>query len=125
MKKKILIVDDSLFLREMLRDILEKNGYEICGEATDGKEAIEMYKKLKPDMVTMDIIMPQLEELDGISAVKNILAFDPKAKIIMVSVMDQDDLVQDALSSGAKDFIVKPFLPSNVLEKIKKVLNSD
>ena len=125
MKKKILIVDDSLFMRKMLRDILEKDGYEICGEAQNGKEAIEKYQELKPDIVTMDIVMPLVDDIDGIAAVREIVKIDPDAKTIMCSAMGQHILVVEAIQAGAKDFIVKPFQPPKVTEAIAKVLEGN
>ncbi|CCJ33779.1 MULTISPECIES: chemotaxis protein CheY [Caloramator] len=116
---RVLIVDDAAFMRMMLKDILVKNGYEVIGEAPNGLKAVEMYKQEKPDVVTMDITMP---EMDGIQAVKEIRAFDPNAKIIMCSAMGQQAMVMEAIKSGAKDFIVKPFQPERVLEALKKVL---
>ena len=116
---RVLIVDDAAFMRMMIKDILEKNGYEIAGEAANGAIAVEMYNKEKPDVVTMDITMP---DMDGIEAVKNIRANDPNAKIIMCSAMGQQSMVMDAIRAGAKDFIVKPFQADRVLEAIKKVI---
>ncbi|WP_346937741.1 response regulator [uncultured Clostridium sp.] len=116
---RVLIVDDATFMRMMVKDILEKNGYEIIGEASNGIKAVEIYKAEKPDIVTMDITMP---EMDGIEAVKQIKAFDPSAKIVMCSAMGQQSMVMDAIKAGAKDFIVKPFQADRVLEAIKKVL---
>ncbi len=119
MGQKVLIVDDAAFMRMMLKDILTKGSYEVVGEAANGKEAIEAYKESKPDLVTMDITMP---EMDGITAVKEIKKIDPQAKIIMVSAMGQQAMVIDAIQSGALDFIVKPFQAPRVLEAVKKVL---
>ncbi|MBC2581617.1 response regulator [Clostridium sp. DJ247] len=116
---KILIVDDAAFMRMMIKDILEKNGFEVIGEANNGLKAVELYKKEKPDVVTMDITMP---DMDGIEAVKAIKSFDPTAKIIMCSAMGQQTMVMDAIKAGARDFIVKPFQPDRVLEAIKKVI---
>lgn len=116
---KVLIVDDATFMRMMIKDILEKNGYQVVGEAPNGLKAVELYKAEKPDVVTMDITMP---EMDGIEAVKAIKAFDPAAKIIMCSAMGQQSMVMDAIRAGAKDFIVKPFQADRVLEAIKKVV---
>ena len=116
---KVLIVDDAAFMRMMIKDILEKNGYEVVGEASNGLKAVELYKSEKPDVVTMDITMP---DMDGIEAVKAIRAFDPAAKIIMCSAMGQQTMVMDAIKSGAKDFIVKPFQSDRVLEAVKKVI---
>lgn len=119
---KVLVVDDALFMRRMLSDILKKEGFEICGEAENGKEAIEKYAQVKPDLVTMDIVMPKMEEIDGIAAVKEIMRGDPQAKIIMVSAMGQHALVVEAIQAGAKDFVTKPFQPSRVIEAVKRVL---
>jgi len=119
---KVLVVDDALFMRRMLSDILKKEGIEICGEAENGKEAIDKYQQLKPDLVTMDIVMPKVEEIDGIAAVKEIMKVDPQAKIIMVSAMGQHSLVVEAIQAGAKDFVTKPFQPSRVVEALKRVL---
>lgn len=116
---RILIVDDAAFMRMMLKDILTKNGFEVCGEAANGREALEKYKELHPDLTTLDITMP---EKDGISALKDIEAFDPTAKCIMCSAMGQQAMVIEAIQSGAKDFIVKPFQADRVLESVKKVL---
>ena len=116
---KILIVDDAAFMRMMIKDILTKNGYEVVAEAANGVQAVELYKTHQPDLVTMDITMP---DMDGIEAVKQIKAFDPNAKIIMCSAMGQQSMVMDAIRAGAKDFIVKPFQAERVLEAIKKVL---
>ncbi|MCB2359391.1 response regulator [Clostridium estertheticum] len=116
---RVLIVDDAAFMRMMIKDILEKNGFEIVGEASNGLKGLELYKTEKPDIVTMDITMP---EMDGIEAVKAIKAFDPAAKVIMCSAMGQQTMVMDAIRAGARDFIVKPFQSDRVLEAIKKVL---
>lgn len=117
---KVLIVDDAAFMRMMLKDILMKNGYEIAGEVSNGVEAIAAYKEMKPDIVTMDITMP---EMDGITAVKEIKKIDPNAKIVMVSAMGQQALVIEAIKSGALDFIVKPFQPDRVLDALSKALS--
>jgi two-component system, chemotaxis family, chemotaxis protein CheY len=119
---KVLVVDDALFMRRMLSDILKKEGIEICGEAENGKDAITKYQQLKPDLVTMDIVMPKIEEIDGIGAVKEIIKVDPQAKIIMVSAMGQHSLVVEAIQAGAKDFVTKPFQPSRVIEAVKRAL---
>ncbi|MCM1988119.1 response regulator [Oceanirhabdus seepicola] len=116
---RVLIVDDAAFMRMMIKDILEKNGFEVVGQAANGVQAVELYKQEKPDVVTMDITMP---DMDGIEAVKNIKAFEPNAKIIMCSAMGQQTMVMDAIRAGAKDFIVKPFQADRVLEAIKKVI---
>ena len=119
MSKRVLVVDDAAFMRMMIKDILQKGGYEVVGEAEDGKRAIEKYKELKPDLVTMDITMP---DMDGITAVKEIRKIDENAVIIMCSAMGQQAMVIDAIQAGAKDFVVKPFPPERVLEAIKKVV---
>ena len=106
-------------MRMMIKDILEKNGFEVVGEASNGIVAVDLYKKEKPDVVTMDITMP---DMDGIEAVKAIKEFDPAAKVIMCSAMGQQSMVMDAIKAGAKDFIVKPFQADRVLEAINKVL---
>ena len=116
---RVFIVDVAAFLRMMIKDILEKNGFDVVGEASNGIKAVEMYKAEKPDVVTMDITMP---DMDGIEAVKAIKAFDPAAKIIMCSAMGQQSMVMDAIRAGARDFIVKPFQADRVLEAIKKVV---
>ena len=116
---RVLIVDDAAFMRMMLKDILTKNGFEIAGEAPNGLKAVELYQSEKPDIVTMDITMP---EMDGIQALKEIRAIDPTAKVVMCSAMGQQNMVMDAIKSGARDFIVKPFQPERVLEAIKKVI---
>jgi two-component system chemotaxis response regulator CheY len=120
MANRILIVDDAAFMRMMIRDILSKNGYEVCGEANDGVQAIEKFKELKPDLITMDITMP---EMDGIHALKEIKKLEPNAKVIMCSAMGQQAMVIDAIQAGAKDFIVKPFQADRVIEAIKKTLS--
>src|SRR5690625_1528618 len=120
MSKTILIVDDAAFMRMMIKDILEKNGYTVVGEAENGREAVEKYKELEPDLVTMDITMP---EMDGITALKEIKQIDPDAVVIMCSAMGQQAMVIDAIQAGAKDFIVKPFQADRVLEAIEKALN--
>ncbi|MEO0141476.1 MAG: response regulator [candidate division WOR-3 bacterium] len=119
MRNRVLIADDAKFMRKLLAKILEEGGYEVSGEAETGSEAIALYKRLKPDVVTMDLVMP---DMSGIDAIKEIMASDPKARIVVVSAMGQQSLVSEAMSSGAKDFIVKPFHPSVVLEVIGRVL---
>lgn len=118
MGKKVLITDDTAFMRMTLRNVLEKNGYEIAGEAEDGLQAVEKYEQFKPDLVTMDITMPNM---DGITAIKKIVEKNPDAKIVVVSAMGQKALVIEALNAGAKDFIVKPFQPDRIVEALGKV----
>lgn len=120
MGNKVLVVDDAAFMRMMIKDILRKGGYEVVGEAEDGSKAVEKYKELRPDLVTMDITMP---EMDGITAVKEIRKIDGNAQIIMCSAMGQQAMVIDAIQAGAKDFVVKPFQPERVLEAVRKVLS--
>ena len=116
---KILIVDDAAFMRMMIKDILTKNGYEIAAEAENGQKAVEKYQETNPDLVLMDITMP---EMDGIQALKKIKEVDAGAKVIMCSAMGQQAMVIEAIQSGAKDFIVKPFQADRVLEAVKKVV---
>ena len=120
MAHKILIVDDAAFMRMMIKDILSKNGFEIVGEAADGQQAVEKYKETQPDLVTMDITMP---EMDGITALKEINKINPAATVIMCSAMGQQAMVIDAIQAGARDFIVKPFQADRVLEAINKTLS--
>ncbi|MDD2443720.1 MAG: response regulator [Desulfotomaculaceae bacterium] len=119
MGKQILIVDDAAFMRMMIKNIVTKNGYEVVGEAENGQVALELYKKHKPDLVTMDITMP---EMNGIDSVKAIRGVDPKANIIMCSAMGQQAMVMEAIQAGAKDFIVKPFQQDRILQAIGRVL---
>ncbi len=119
MANGILIVDDAAFMRMMIRDVLSKNGYEVLGEAENGQKAIEKYKELTPDLVIMDITMP---EVDGIQAVKEIKKISPDAKIVMCSAMGQQAMVIEAIQAGARDFIVKPFQADRVIEAVKKVI---
>lgn len=119
MSKRILIVDDAAFMRMMIKDILTKNGYEVVAEAGNGQEAVELYNEHRPDLVTMDITMP---EMDGINSLKAIREIDPEAKVIMCSAIGQQAMVIDAIQAGAKDFIVKPFQAERVLEAVKKTL---
>jgi two-component system chemotaxis response regulator CheY len=122
MTKQVLIVDDAAFMRMMLKDILVKGGYEIVGESSNGKDALEAFDKLHPDLVTMDITMP---EMDGIEAVKQLMKSHPEAKVVMVSAMGQEKLIVEAMEAGANDFIVKPFQPAKILETVMKTLNNN
>ena len=119
MAKNILICDDAAFMRMMIKDILTKNGYNVVGEAENGLKAVEKYQETKPDLVLMDITMP---EMDGIQALKKIKASDPSATIIMCSAMGQQAMVIESIQAGAKDFIVKPFQADRVIEAVKKVV---
>lgn len=116
----ILVVDDAAFMRMLLKRILTQAGHQVIGEAATGKEAIEKYKQLKPDLVTMDIVMP---EMDGITAVGEIVKIDPNAKVIMITAVGQEAKVMQALKNGAKGYIVKPFQAPKVLEEINRVLS--
>ena len=119
MAKNILICDDAAFMRMMIKDILTKNGYNIAGEAENGVKAVEKYAEVKPDLVLMDITMP---EMDGIEALKRIKAADPNASVIMCSAMGKQAMVIESIQSGAKDFIVKPFQADRVIEAVQKVV---
>ncbi|NLY42471.1 MAG: response regulator [Clostridiaceae bacterium] len=119
MGKRILIVDDAAFMRMMIKDILTKNGYEVVGEADNGAKAVEKYRELNPDLVIMDITMP---EVDGIKAVKLIKKVDANSKIIMCSAMGQQAMVIESIQAGARDFIVKPFQAERVIEAVKKAI---
>ena len=119
MAKNILICDDAAFMRMMIKDILTKNGYNVAGEAENGARAVEKYNEIKPDLVLMDITMP---EMDGIQALKAIKANDASATVIMCSAMGQQAMVIEAIQAGAKDFIVKPFQAERVIEAVKKVV---
>ena len=115
---KVLIVDDAAFMRISIKNMLTNNGYEIVGEAENGAVGVEMYKELKPDIVTMDITMP---EMSGLDALKEIQKIDPQAKVVMVSAMGQETMVREAIMSGAKGFIVKPFKEEGIIAAIKKL----
>ncbi|RIV29419.1 response regulator [Alicyclobacillaceae bacterium I2511] len=119
MTHRVLVVDDAAFMRMMIKDILVKNGYEVVGEAANGTQAVEKYKELHPDLVTMDITMP---DMDGIEALRRIRAVDPGAKVMMCSAMGQQGMVIDAIQAGAIDFIVKPFQADRVIEAVRKAL---
>jgi len=115
----VLICDDAIFMRRMISDILTQAGYRVAGEAANGLQAVEMYRNLKPDLVTMDIVMP---DMGGIDAVREIVREHPDARILMCSAMGQQALVIEAIEAGARDFIVKPFQPGRVLEAVQRVL---
>ena len=119
MAKNILICDDAAFMRMMIKDILTKNGYNVAGEAENGMKAVEKFKEVNPDLVLMDITMP---EMDGIQALKEIKKIDGGALVIMCSAMGQQAMVIESIQAGAKDFIVKPFQAERVIEAVKKVV---
>ena len=121
MSRKVLICDDAVFMRTMVADILRNAGYEVVGEAETGVQAVAQYKALQPDLVTMDIVMP---DMGGIDAVREIRRHDPGARILMCSAMGQQALVVEAIQGGASDFVVKPFQPSRVLDAVERVLTA-
>ncbi len=119
MTKKVLVVDDAIFMRNMIKDIFATGGFEVVGEAANGLEAVEKYKELRPDLITMDIVMPFKS---GIEATREIVKVDPRALVVMCSALGQESLVMEAIEAGASDFIVKPFKSEDVLSVVKKVL---
>lgn len=119
MSHTVLVCDDAIFMRTMISDILTQAGFEVVGEAETGVQAVQRYTELKPDLVTMDIVMP---DMGGIDAVREIVALDPEARVLMCSAMGQQALVVEAIQAGAKDFVVKPFQPSRVLEAVQRIL---
>jgi two-component system, chemotaxis family, chemotaxis protein CheY len=119
MLRTVVICDDAVFMRTMLSDILTQAGFAVIGQAQTGEEAVKKFKELQPDLVTMDIVMP---DMGGIEAVRRIIAEYPDAKILMCSAMGQQSLVVEAIQAGARDFVVKPFQPSRVLEAVQRVL---
>ena len=121
MAKKILLVDDAAFMRKMIKDTLVKNGYTEVFEAVDGADAVEKFGEIGPDLVVMDITMPNM---DGLEALKAIRAKDGSANVVMCSAMGQESMVMDAVRSGAKDFIVKPFKPDRVLKTVTSILGA-
>lgn len=119
----VLICDDALFMRNVLKKMFAKLDYEVCGEAENPRDAVDKYTKLKPDLVTMDVIMPKAEGLhDGVAAAKEILKMNPEAKVIMMSSMGQESIVKEALEAGVKDFLVKPFQEPKLIETVNKVM---
>ena len=119
---RVLIADDASFMRQMIRDIIEPEGFEVVGEASDGVEVIEKFKELHPDVVMMDIVMPKRS---GIDSVRGIIMMDPTARIVMCSALGQETLVMEAIEAGAKDFIVKPFKPEAVVSTLRKALEKE
>ena len=116
---RVLVVDDAAFMRKMVSDALAKGGHEVVGEAGNGVEAIAQFQAIKPDLVTLDITMP---EKDGLAALADIMAADPSAKVVMCSALGQESKVLEAIKLGAKDFVVKPFQPARVIEAVDKAL---
>jgi len=121
MDRTVLVVDDAAFMRATLRDIFNRNGYKVVGEARNGVEAVSQYAALKPDLVTMDIVMP---ELSGIEAVRRIVEANPSARVIMCSAMGQQSLVVEAIQAGARDFVIKPFQAVRVLDAAARALEA-
>ena len=120
--KRVLIVDDAVFMRSMIRDILAAAGFQVVGEATHGIEAVQRHRELKPDLTTMDIVMPYK---NGIEATREIVRGDPAARIVICSALGQEALVMEAIEAGAADFVLKPFRPEEVLAVVRKVLGDD
>ncbi len=118
MAKTVVIVDDTAFMRLTLKNILETFGYEVLAEGTDGSDAVNLFKRHKPDLITLDITMPNK---DGVDALKEIIGLDKTAKVIMVSAMGQKNKVLDALNAGAKDFVVKPFQQDRIKEALDRI----
>ena len=116
---RVLVVDDAAFMRKMVSDALTKGGHEVVGEAGNGVEALERFQELKPELTTLDITMP---EKDGLAALKDIIELDPSARVIMCSALGQESKVLEAVKSGAKDFVVKPFQPARVIDAVGKAL---
>ena len=122
MAVRVLVADDARFMRQLIREIIEPEGFEVVGEAADGRSVVEEFARLQPDIVTMDIVMPKRS---GIDAVREILALDPGARIAMVSALGQEALVMEALQAGASDYIVKPFKPEAVIATLRKVAEKE
>ncbi len=116
--KTVLVVDDAAFMRVTIKNMLEKNGFAVIGEAENGKVAVHKYHELKPDLVTMDITMP---EMDGLTALKTIMQLNPAARIVMMTAMGQQGMVKEAVMAGAKGFIVKPFKEETVVSALSKL----
>jgi len=122
MSKRLLIVDDALIMRKRIKDIAERAGWEVAGEATNGEEAVELYRKESPDLVTLDIVMPKM---DGVTALKRVLAADPQARVVMISAVDQKEKLSECIGSGAVDFIVKPFDNARLRRFFEKYLAAE
>lgn len=116
---RVLVVDDTAFMRKVVSDALAAAGHEVVGEAANGREAVERFQELRPDLATLDITMP---EKDGIAALKEILAFDPSARVVMCSALGQEAKVLESIKAGARDFVVKPFQPERLVEAVTKAL---
>ena len=116
---RVLVVDDAVFMRKVVSDALAKGGHEVIGEAANGQEAVDQFQSLKPEVMTLDITMP---EKDGLTALREIIAMDPQARVVMCSALGQETKVLEAIKAGAKDFVVKPFQPDRVLSAIAKAV---
>lgn len=119
MSASVLICDDARFVRRLIADILDQAGYEVVGEAADGREAVDNYRRLRPDLVTMDVVMP---EMGGLDALREIVREDTGARVLMCSALGQPALIREAMEAGARDYVVKPFQPSRVLEAVQRAL---
>lgn len=122
MARKLLVTDDALIIREMIKDTAKEAGWEIAGEADNGQLAIERYKELNPDAVTLDLVMP---EYDGLHALRGIIGTDPEAKVLVVSALEQKSVLRDAFRLGAADFIVKPFDKKNLLATLDQMVPAE
>lgn len=122
MSSRVLVADDARFMRQLIREIIEPEGFEVVGEAADGRAVVEEFSRLQPDVITMDIVMPKRS---GIDATKEILALDPGARIVMVSALGQEALVMEALQAGAADYVVKPFKPDAVIATLRKLVEKE
>ncbi len=121
MSKTVLVVDDSMLMRRMVRETLTFDGWVVVGEASNGEEAVEKYQQLRPDAVTLDIIMPGVT---GIETLKTIRRMDPDARVVVVSALNQTKLISEAIRSGAQDFIAKPFLPEQLQETMRACVDN-
>lgn len=121
MSKRVLVCDDSMLMRKMVGDCLAEDGWEVVGEAANGQEAIDRYRELKPDAMTLDIVMP---ETDGLYALPRIVAFDPQAKVVVVSALGQTTMISEAIRNGAQDFIVKPFMPEQLQQTMNRCIEA-
>ncbi|MDA7978637.1 MAG: response regulator [Pirellulales bacterium] len=118
MAKKLIVTDDAMIIREMIKDAVSEDGWQVAAEATNGQEAIDRYAETRPDAVTLDLVMP---EFDGLHALRGIMELDPDARVLVVSALDQKEILKDALRLGAKDFIVKPFQKDRLVGALNKV----
>ena len=122
MAKRILVIDDVPYVRKIIISILKNANYEVVGEGGTGKDAVDLYRKLSPDLITMDVVMP---EMSGIEAARQITKLDPEAKIIMISAMSQENLIMDSINAGAQDYVLKPFKAADILKSVEHCLYSE